>query len=166
MQSHAFYETFLLKKHGGIAMRKTDRINPTKCWGLFVVSVGGLALLLYASQSWAGSAGPGWATRLNGAQTPATAAKTLYTYCVGGLAGTYYFCSIINSAPTADVRHLNDKSEVLFDTYLKTRGALNNGSGCYTSQEMATAISAKKQREDQCVYMKYKIVETNWTGNQ
>ena len=123
-------------------------------------------VLLCASQSWAGSSGPGWASRLNGAQAPVTAAKAQYTYCVGGLAGTYYFSSVITSAPTADIRHLNDKSEVLFDTYLKTRGALNNGSGCYTSEKMATTMSAKKQREDQFVYMKYKIVETNWTGNQ
>lgn len=31
--------------------------------GLVIACVGGLTLILYASQSWAGSSGPGWATR-------------------------------------------------------------------------------------------------------
>ena len=44
-------------------MRKTDRINPAKYSNVFVAGVGGLGLLLCASQVWAGTAGPGWASR-------------------------------------------------------------------------------------------------------
>lgn len=58
-------------------MRKADRINPPKYSGLFVVGAGALALLLYASPAWAGSSGPGWASRLNG-NTPAQQANDTY----------------------------------------------------------------------------------------
>jgi hypothetical protein len=51
-------------------MRKTVRIIPTKFNGRFIAGVGGMALLLCVSQSWAGTGGPGWASRLNGS-TPA-----------------------------------------------------------------------------------------------
>jgi len=51
----------------------------------------GLALLC-ASQGWAGSSGPGWASRQTGAQAqaPVPAAKARYTYCIGGGMGTSY----------------------------------------------------------------------------
>ena len=129
----------------------------------------GLAVLC-ASQSWAGSSGPGWASRQTGAQNqaPIPAAKARYTYCVGGGMGTSYFSSVITSALGPPLVKPNQDSslEHEFDAYLKTMHVLNQGSTCITSLVMADIVRGRKQREDESAYMKYKIVETNWTGNQ
>ena len=129
------------------------------------IAVFGLAVLC-ASQSWAGSSGPGWASRLNGAQAPA--AMTYYTYCYGGDAPTHtaYFSAVITSAPVTDIGDLKGKSQVSFDTYLKTLGDRNSGSSCISTTVSANGALGKKQREADLVSEKWKIVETNWTGNQ
>ena len=147
-------------------MRKTLRINAAKFNGHFIAGVGGLALLLCASQSWAGSSGPGWASRLTGAQP--LAAKTYYTYCYAPdtLTATAYFSAVITSAPTANAGDLKSKSQVSFDTYLKTVGARNSGALCIPNVVSANTMLGKKQREADLVSEKWKIVETNWTGNQ
>ena len=129
------------------------------------IAVFGLAVLC-ASQSWAGSGGPGWASRLTGAQAPA--ANTYYTYCYAGDAPTHtaYFSAVITSAPAADGGALKSKSQVSFDTYLKTVGARNSGALCIPNVVSANTMLGKKQREAELVSEKWKIVETNWTGNQ
>jgi hypothetical protein len=127
----------------------------------------GLAVLC-TSQVWAGSSGPGWASRLNGAQAPVTAAKPYYTYCYAGDAPTHtaYFSAVITSAPVADAREIKSKSQVSFDTYLKTVGARNSGAMCIPNVVSASTMLGKKQREADLVSEKWKIVETNWTGNE
>ena len=122
--------------------------------------------VLCVSQSWAGSSGPGWASRLNGAQAPA--AKTYYTYCYASYAATAtaYFSAVFTSASVANMGDLKGKSQVSFDTYLKTLGARNTGSSCISTTESANGVLGKKQREAELVSEKWKIVETNWTGNQ
>ena len=156
---------FREKKGGSHAQNGQDL--PTKYNRLVVAGVGGLALLLVGSQSWAGSSGPGWASRLNGAQAPA-AAKTYYTYCYAGDAPTHtaYFSAVITSAPAVDTHDLKGKSEASFDTYLKTVGARNSGALCIPNVVSANTMLGKKQREAELVSEKWKIVETNWTGNQ
>lgn len=145
-------------------MRKTG--NPRKYCGLFVAGVCGLVLLC-ASQSWAGSGGPGYAQRLGGAQAPAPAAIAHYTYCFGGLAGTGYFSPVITSAPAAYKPEQASSLGIDFGAYLtKTLRVSNSGGQCFTSEAMATTVSAKKQREAELVYRKWKIVETTWTGNR
>ena len=129
------------------------------------IAVCGLALLC-ASQVWAGGSGPGWASRQTGAQAPG--ANTYYTYCYAGDAPTHtaYFSAVITSAPVADVRDIKGKSQVSFDTYLKTVGARNSGALCIPNVVSANTMLGKKQREADLVSEKWKIVETNWTGNQ
>ena len=148
-------------------MRQTLRVDLKKYNRLFIAGLGGLALLLCTSQSWAGSSGPGWATRLNGAQAPA-AAKTYYTYCYAGDAPTHtaYFSAVITSAPVADTREIKSESQVSFDAYLKTVGARNSGALCIPNVVSANTMLGKKQREADLVSEKWKIIETNWTGNQ
>ena len=125
----------------------------------------GLAVLC-TSQSWAGSSGPGWASRLNGAQAPG--ANTYYTYCYAGDAPTHtaYFSAVFSSAPVADGRDIKSKSQVSFDTYLKTVGARNSGAMCIPTTVSANGMIGKKQREADLVSERWKIVETNWTGIQ
>jgi hypothetical protein len=129
------------------------------------IAIVGLTVLC-ASQGWAGGSGPGWATRLNGAQAPA--ANTYYTYCYAGDAPTHtaYFSAVITSAPAADGGDPKSKSQVAFDTYLKTVGARNSGALCIPNVVSANTMLGKKQREADLVSEKWKIVETNWTGNQ
>ena len=125
----------------------------------------GLAVLC-ASQVWAGGSGPGWASRQTGAQAPA--ANAYYTYCYAGDAPTHtaYFSAVIPSAPVAEVRDIKSKSQVSFDTYLKSVGARNSGALCIPNVVSANSVLGKKQREADLVSEKWKIVETNWTGNQ
>lgn len=120
------------------------------------IAVIGLALLC-ASQSWAGTAGNGWAQRNGIKPVP----KTHYTYCMGGLPKTAYFSSVIVSAPTLNKPDL----DAPFGTYLtKTLAVRNNGGMCYASDTMAGAVDGKKQREKELVWEKWKIVETKWKG--
>jgi len=121
-------------------------------------------VMICTSQSWAGSSGPGYASRLTGSQAPA--AKTYYTYCYGGDAPTHtaYFSAVITSALAADIREIKSKSQVSFDAYLKTVGARNSGSSCISTTVSANGVLGKKQREADLVSEKWKIVETNWAG--
>lgn len=122
------------------------------------LAIVGLALLC-ASPSLAGTGGPGWATRLNGARAPA--AKTQYLYCVRGLSKDVYFSSVFVSATSKS--GLNS----LFGTYLAKTLNVPDGGGtgmCFLSTSMADAVKGKKQREAQFVEAKRKIVETNWAG--
>ena len=81
--------------------------------------------------------------------------------------GTTYFSSVITSAlgPPRVKPNQDSSLQHAFDAYLKTMHVLNQGSTCITSVVMADIVRGKKQREDDSAYMKYKIVETNWTGN-
>jgi hypothetical protein len=119
----------------------------------FSIAIFGLAVLC-TSPGWAGGTGNG----------EAQTAKAHYTYCFGGLQSTVYFTPVITSAPTVE----KPDPGVPFGAYLtKTYGVgSNNGGQCFSSEAMADIVSAKKQREAEFVYKKWKIVEVEWKGNQ
>jgi hypothetical protein len=117
----------------------------------YSVAIIGLSLLCI-SQALAGTTGNG--------TTPV--AKTHYSYCFGGLRKTVYFSSVIETAPAVNEPDLNGP----FGQYLtKTYGVgSNDGGQCMTSDVMADTVNAKKQREAEFVWKKWKIIETKWTG--
>jgi hypothetical protein len=123
----------------------------------FSIAIFGLAVVC-ASPSWAGTTGNGAAQR-NGVQP---VAKTHYTYCFGGLRKIVYFSPVIASPPTVNKPDPGGP----FGAYLtKTYGVgSNDGGQCVSSEAMADIISAKKQREAEFDYKKWKIVETTWAG--
>jgi opacity protein-like surface antigen len=90
------------------------------------------------------------------------AAKAHYSYCFGGNQGTVYFSSVIASAPAVG----NPELQSPFDKYLhQTYGPVSStGSTCIASGVVADIVNAKKQREAEFVYRKWKIVETKWAG--
>ena len=90
------------------------------------------------------------------------ATKAHYSYCFGGNQGIVYFSGVIASAPAVG----NPELQVPFDGYLhQTYGPVaSTGSTCIHSEAMTDILNAKKQREAEFVWKKWKIVETKWTG--
>ncbi len=90
------------------------------------------------------------------------AAQTHYSYCFGGNRGKgiVYFSGVITSAPAAGAPALSAP----FDGYLhQTYGPTSStGSTCVASVAMADILNAKKKREAEFTWEKWKIVETNW----
>jgi hypothetical protein len=119
--------------------------------GLLAVSiVVGIAVIALPAE--AGSTGNG----------TVEAAKAHYSYCFGGNQGTVYFSDVIASAPAVG----NPELQAPFDAYLRqTYGPVaSTGSTCVHSGAMADIVNAKKQREAEFVWKKWKIVETKWAG--
>ncbi len=114
--------------------------------------------LLGASPSLAGSSGNGAAQRNGIKPVP----KTHYTYCMGGLRKIVYFTPVITSAPSLNKPGL----DIPFGKYLTATYGIgsNNGGQCFSSEVKADIEGAKKQREAEFVWKKWKIVETKWTG--
>ena len=124
-----------------------------------LLAVCALAGMLAASMSAeAGTTGNGAAQR-NGVKP---VAKAHYSYCFGGLRQTVYFSPVIASAPAITRPDLS----IPFGAYLtKTFGVgSNNGGQCIASEVRADIESAKKQREAEFVWRKWKIIETSWQG--
>lgn len=90
------------------------------------------------------------------------AAKAHYSYCFGGNQGIVYFSDVIASAPAVG----NPELQAPFDKYLhQTYGPVSStGSTCIASRAMSDILNAKKQREAEFVWKKWKIVETKWAG--
>jgi hypothetical protein len=92
-------------------------------------------------------------------------ATTHYTYCFGGGVGTAYFSPVLTSTAAAYKREQTSLLGIDFGAYLtKTLRVTNNGGQCFASETMANTVLMKKQREDELIYRKWKIVETKWTG--
>ncbi|MGH9771570.1 MAG: hypothetical protein ACRD4Q_07715 [Candidatus Acidiferrales bacterium] len=118
----------------------------------------GLALLC-ASQALAGATG-----------SELKQPTTVYFYCYGGqpqLGGTatVYFSTVFSRVITNTTLAPTDLGSA-FKSYLnKTFGERsNNGAACISSGSMDVAVTDKKKREAEYDGLKWKIVETNWTG--
>ena len=118
---------------------------------LLIVSMG-VAIAVTAMPAQAGSTGNG----------TVEAPKAHYCYCFGGNQGIVYFSGVIASAPAVG----NPELQAPFDKYLRqTYGPVSStGSTCIASGAMVDILNAKKQREAEFVWKKWKIVETEWAG--
>lgn len=117
---------------------------------LMVSAVVGIAVIAMPAE--AGSTGNG----------TVEAVKAHHSYCFGGNQGIVYFSGVIASAPAVG----NPELQAPFDKYLhQTYGPVSStGSTCIASGAMADILNAKKQREAEFVWRKWKIVETKWTA--
>ena len=128
-------------------MRKTVRIIPTKFNGHFIAGVGGLVLLLCASQSWAGMTGNG-----------SGPAMGQFTFCYGGNPNVVYFTQVMPLAPTMSAPNLG----VSFADYVQATYRLPSidRQRCVTGSSSGD-VAAERQRY-KGMFGTAKIVEINW----
>jgi len=124
----------------------------------FAMVVLGL-LVLFASQGWAGSGGPGWASRLTGAGLPP--AKTHYTFCYARDPKVVYLTQVITLAPTVSAPSLAGA----YANYIQTTygASVYRMSRCIAADSNADAV-AEKQRY-KVMFGTTRLIEIEWAGN-
>ena len=124
----------------------------------FVITVFGLVVLC-ASQVWAGSSGPGWASRLTGAVNPP--AKTHYAFCYARDPKVVYLTQVITLAPTVSTPGLARP----YANYIQTTygESIYRMSRCIDANSNADALAEKQRYKES--FGTTRLIEIEWAGN-